>query len=133
MITAFGLDNFEQYRKNNPFMDYNHIELVEVTEERCVVKLELRPESLNLNGYVHGGLIYSLADCVSGILSRTNGTNYITLNGNLNFIRNVNQGTIYSDAVIIRRGRRTCVERVRVYDENETVLADGTITMISAE
>ena len=59
-------EDFRAYAKSNPFMEYNHISIVSVSPDRCVVKVDLAPESKNRNGYAHGGLLYAMADCVTG-------------------------------------------------------------------
>lgn len=41
-------------------MEYNHISIVSVSPDRCVVKVDLAPDSKNRNGYAHGGLLYAM-------------------------------------------------------------------------
>ena len=38
-------EDFRAYAKSNPFMEYNHISIVFVSPDRCVVKVDLAPES----------------------------------------------------------------------------------------
>ena len=52
-------EDFRAYAKSNPFMEYNHISIVSVSPDRCVVKVDLAPDSKNRNGYAHGGLLYA--------------------------------------------------------------------------
>ena len=51
------LSDFERYQRENPFMDYNHIEIVFVESERSQVRMAITPSGRNLNGAVHGGLL----------------------------------------------------------------------------
>lgn len=127
------LFDFETYQKSNPFMYHNHIEQVEITPEHCRVKVELRPESMNLNGYVHGGLIYSMADVVSGIHSRTDGNRYVTQSSHINFLKNTRSGVIYCDTEIVKRGRTLVIIHFQVSDENGKLLADGVMDYIKVE
>ena len=46
----------------NTFMVHNFIEMEHVEPDRAVFRLDVRPESLNAYGMVHGGAIYTLAD-----------------------------------------------------------------------
>ena len=41
--------------KKNQFMSYNHIELEHVEPDYAVFRLDIRPESRNIFGMVHGG------------------------------------------------------------------------------
>ena len=123
--------DFEAYVARNPFMAYNHIEIVSASPQRSVVQVRLTDESMNLQGAVHGGLIYSMADCVAGICARAEqGETYVTQSSHISFLRNVTQGTIYASAETIKRGRRVIVSRISVYTEDGTLLADGSIEMM---
>jgi len=133
MSMPFGLDDYEQYARNNPFMYYNHIELCSVSPERSVVKLTLAEESRNLHGTVHGGLIYAMADCVAGITARAEGRDYVTQSAHMNFLGNVKDGDVFSDATVVKRGRRQVILHVRVYTAGEKLLADGVVDMFAAE
>lgn len=75
----FDLSDFERYQRENPFMDYNHIEIVFVEPERSQVRMEITPSGRNLNGAVHGGLLYTMVDCVAGVTARADGRNSVVL------------------------------------------------------
>ena len=63
----------EHYRKSNPFMDHCGIEAVVSSPECSEVTLTIRPESRNIHGVVHGGLLFTMADCVAGLTARADG------------------------------------------------------------
>ena len=125
--------NFEEYQKSNPFMLHNHIEQVEVTDDHCRVKVTLKPESMNLNGAVHGGLIYSMADVVCGIQSRTSGGRYVTQSSHVNFLRNTKGNEIYCDTEVIKRGRTMVIIHFQVTDDAGKLMADGVMDYIRIE
>ncbi|MBQ8151662.1 MAG: PaaI family thioesterase [Firmicutes bacterium] len=122
--------DFEEYAKNNPYMYHNHVETVSVSEDSVRVKVKLVPESINLHGYVHGGLIYSMADIACGIHSRTDGGEYVTQSSHINYLSNVQEGEIYCDTEIIKRGRTLVIIHFRVTDETGKLLADGVVDYI---
>ena len=62
----------------NTFMVHNFIEMEHVEPDRAVFRLDVRPESLNAYGMVHGGAIYTLADNASGAVAHTDGKTYVT-------------------------------------------------------
>ena len=62
----------------NTFMVHNFIEMEHVEPDRAVFRLDVRPESLNAYGMVHGGAIYTLADNATGAVAHTDGRNYVT-------------------------------------------------------
>ena len=53
--------------KKNQFMSYNHIELEHVEPDYAVFRLDIRPESRNIFGMVHGGALYTNS-FISGLL-----------------------------------------------------------------
>ncbi len=130
MQDPFLLSDFSAYERNNPFMAYNHIEICSASASSSVVKVHLAPESKNLHGAVHGGLLYAMADCVAGVTARASGDDYVTQSAHINFLRNVREGVVYAQADTIKRGRRVIVLHVTVYDGDHVLLADGSIDML---
>ena len=117
------IGDVDAYAANNPFMAYNHIQITAIGEDAngdhyAEVSVELRPESMNLHGAVHGGLLYGLADCVAGIVARCDGSNH---------------GTVFARAEVIRRGRRMAVVHVTVRDGEDNLLADCAVDMMRME
>ena len=124
-----NVHDFEGYVKNNPFMAYNHIELIEAGPDRSTVRLTIRPESQNLHGTVHGGLLYALADCVAGVTARADGTDYVTQSGHISFLGNVSSGTIFATGTTLRRGHRALFVHIDIRSESGEQLADGTVEL----
>ena len=91
--------------------------------------MEVHPNGLNLMGQVHGGLIYSLADVVTGLTARADGREYVTQSAHINFIGNVSSGTVIARGLLIRRGRTITIVRGEVTDEKGKLLADVTVDM----
>ena len=125
------IGDYKEYAEKNAFMAYNRIEIVSADENCAVVRVELRPESMNLHGAVHGGLLYGMADCVAGVVARANGEDYVTQSAHINFLRNVTQGTVYARADVVRRGRRIVVTHVSVTDGGGRLLADCAVDLIA--
>lgn len=125
----FDLSDFERYQRENPFMDYNHIEIVFVEPERSQVRMAVTPSGRNLNGAVHGGLLYTMVDCVAGVTARADGRNYVTQSAYINFLKNVTKGILFATGEIVRRGNRVAVVHVRVENEDAVLLADASVEL----
>lgn len=121
--------NAEEYLASNPFMRYNHMEITKISKEYSEIRMEVHPNGLNLMGQVHGGLIYSLADVVTGLTARADGREYVTQSAHINFIGNVSSGTVIARGLLIRRGRTITIVRGEVTDEKGKLLADVTVDM----
>ena len=126
---GFNYLDTEEYLNHNPFMKYNHMEIVTISPECSEIRLLVNPDSLNLGGQVHGGLLYALADVVTGITARADGRRYVTQSAHINFIRNVSEGVVTAKGEMIRRGKTISILRSVVTDEKGTLLAEATVDM----
>lgn len=125
----FNVLNPDEYLANNPFMQHNHMYITEIGTECSEVRMEVHPEGLNIMGQIHGGLLYSLADVVTGLTARADGRKYVTQSAHVNFIGNVSAGTIIAKGVLVRRGRSITIVRGIVTDENGKLLLETTVDM----
>ena len=66
-------ESAETRMRKNAFMLHNYIELERVEKDRAVFKLDIRPESCNPYGLIHGGAIYTLADNATGAAAHSDG------------------------------------------------------------
>ena len=92
----------------NPFMQYNHIEIVSVTSDSAVMSLDIRRDTTNIYGYVHGGAFFTMADCCAGLTARSDGRQYVTQNASVNFIHNVKAGHLTARSRTVSRRRHIC-------------------------
>ena len=120
--------SFETLVQANRFAAHNGIQLRQVELGKAEAVLEMGPNSVNPYGRIHGGALYTLADCAGGMACRTDGRRYVTLDGTLHFIRSADHGTITAAASVIHRGRTTSVVGVRITDQDDTLLATGDFT-----
>ena len=112
----------------NAFTDHNFIRLESAEADCAVYRLDIRPESRNPFGMVHGGALYTLADDAAGGAAHSDGRHYVTQHGDLHFLDNRAHGTIRATGRVRRRGRATVLVDVEVADEAGALLAAGTFT-----
>ena len=125
-------DTQERIRKN-AFMLHNHIELESVERDRAVFKLDIRPESCNPYGMVHGGAIYTLADNATGTAAHSDGRYYVTQTSALHFLRNQFRGTVRATAWVRHRGKSTVLTSVDITSEDGKLLATGEFTFFCVD
>lgn len=121
-----------ELNKKNLFATYNHIEAEFVEPDHAIFKLEIRPESKNPYGIVHGGAIYTMADNATGYAAHTDGRSYVTQGSSMHFLRNQSEGVVRADAKVRHRGRTTCLVNVDILGEGGKLLAHGRCSPISA-
>lgn len=68
-----------EYTAENAFVQACGIEIWELEEDHAVMGTAARPELLNPMGMLHGGLLFTLADCCSGVTARTDGRTVCTV------------------------------------------------------
>ena len=112
----------------NQFAVYNHIEMVSVEQNEAVFRLNIRPESKNAYGMVHGGAIYAMADNAAGFAVHTDGRHHVTQTSALHFLRNQSEGTVTATARVRHRGNTTTLVMVDIEGENGKLLATGEFT-----
>lgn len=113
----------------NPFMQYNHIEIDSVTLDEAAMSLDIRKDSTNIYGFVHGGALFTMADCCAGLTARSDGRQYVTQNASVNFIHNVKSGHLTAHGKTISRGRHVCVVSVEIISETGSLLFSSTFSM----
>ena len=112
---------------------YNHIFVTDVEPESAVVEAELRPESLNPLGMAHGGFVYSMCDVAAGVIIAQYADKFVTLSGNLYFMRQSKGKKLRCEARIIKRGRTVNVVDTCVFDDSGTLTAKGTFEIYIME
>ena len=128
-----SLETARETERMNQFAVYNHIEMVEVEPDHAIFRLNIRPESKNGYGMVHGGAIYAMADNATGFAAHTDGRSYVTQTSALHLLRNQTSGTIRANAYLRHRGRSTCLVSVDIVGEGGKLLATGEFTFFCVD
>lgn len=119
--------------KDNGFMTYNGLYVVEAKENYVKIGVDITEKSLNPFGIVHGGLIYTLADSAMGIALATTGRSGVTLNSTIDYLTPGKGKKLFADTEIVKDGKSIVVFRVNIKDENDTLVsvASGTYYIIN--
>ena len=113
---------------SNAFTVYNSIQLESAEPDHVVYRLDIRPESRNPYGMVHGGALYPPADDAAGGTAHSDGRHYVTQSGGLHFLDNRAHGIIRAAGRVRHRGRSTVLIAVDITDEAGALLATGEFT-----
>jgi acyl-CoA thioesterase len=124
----------EMMEKKNDAPDferYNGIRIVDVDDGFCAVEVEMNPNSLNIWGIPHGGLLYTMADLAAGYaVVATTGKGTVTTSGSMNFLRTTYPpGKLRAEARLDYAGKSTSFYRVEVRDDAKRLLATASFTM----
>lgn len=115
------------------FNKYNHIYTTDIGPDYSVVESELRPESMNPLGMAHGGFVYSMCDVAAGVVISQRAKHFVTLSGNLYFMRPSKGKKLRCEGKVIKSGRTVNVVDTSVFDDNGTLTAKGTFEIYVLE
>ena len=109
-----------------PFARFVGLEISEISRDRVVCYLDLRPELMNSMGRGHGGAVYTLIDHTFAIAANLvyDSTGQ---NTNVSFYRPA-QGRLTAVAVPINRSRSLEVYDVRVTNDEGKLIASSVCT-----
>lgn len=124
------VENVKKNFSTDSFPNLIGIDLLELSEGKAVIQMQVREEHLNLLGTTHGGAIFTLADTVMGLAanSRT-GRVSVTLNMQINYLHTSKAGAILTAVSVEEKlTRKTGVYSVRITDSNNELIAIATGT-----
>ena len=117
-----------------PFSDYLGVELVEVTPERVVARLTVRPELCTRPAVLHGGAVMALADTLGGVATVANlveGQWTTTIESKTNFLAAVPEGEVATaECTALHRGKTTMVWQTKILRQDGRVAAYVTQTQL---
>jgi len=118
---------------NTGLITHLGIELVEVTPDRVVARLQVNEKLMTVTGTVHGGTLMAFADTIGAAGTAANlaeGQNTATIESKTNFISGCRSGTITAESKPIHKGKRTHVWETRITDEKGKLLSVTTQTQM---
>lgn len=114
--------------KENLFMKTCGLDLEKDENGEYFIKATVTPNIYNPYGMVHGGLLYTIADAITGVAARNTGKIGVTLNSSFSYLSNVSEGVIIGRAETVRVGNTVAVFRAIISTESGKELAEGTFT-----
>lgn len=128
--------NYEVIRKerneNNIFAKFLGITITEIGPGYAKSELIINENHININGVVHGGCIFTIADVTGGAASISDGNNYATLDSSFHYINPaLNTSALYAVTREIKRGKRICIQNVTVKNQDNLLIAEGTFTYMT--
>ena len=123
--------NYEQIKEirnnDNVFARVLGINTREMKKGYALGEMAVRQEHMNINGSVHGGALYALADTIGGsAAAAAHGHRVTTSSGTLDFLAAaMNTDKLICKAEVVKSGKRISVCQTRIYDCEEKLVAIG--------
>lgn len=114
--------------ENRGFMKYTNMHLDDVLDNIVKISVKISEDALNPYNFVHGGLIYALADSAMGMCALANGKKSVTINANINYLKPTIGTTLHAVARPIKEGKNISHYEALIYNDKEelTAIANGT-------
>ena len=103
---------------------------------KATLEYRARPEMCHSGGVVQGGFVTGWIDAAmahAAIAANGHDVTPMTLELKVSFFAPVRPGLVIAEGWVERAGRRTCFYEGHLKDENGTVLAKATTTMLLAD
>lgn len=120
-------EQLEFTNQSNQFMNHCGIRIAELREGLCRAELTAAAYCKNTGDTIHGGLLYTMADCAVSAYGRAVYGSCVTLSGEFHYLSNVTEGLLTAEARPVKQGGTVLVLRAEVR-AGEKLLADGTFT-----
>lgn len=126
----FDLQKILEYRSEfNFFPNTLGIKAVELSEDRAIAILKINQNHLNPNNTVHGGVLFTLADTVSGMLVCSDGCMHTTVSGTIEYANPTMCGdTLTAEATFIKQGRKISYLNVDIKNVDGDLMCFATFT-----
>ncbi len=110
------------------------VKVVDVSPERIVAELEVRPDLCTAGGIMHGGAYMAFADTLGAVGTVVNlpaGGTTTTTDSSTKFMAGARKGTtVRGESVALHRGRTTMVWQTSIYNEDGKLCAFVTQTQL---
>ncbi|SEA32501.1 uncharacterized domain 1-containing protein [Thalassobacillus cyri] len=129
MVLTMDVEDIRKEFENCPYFHYMGLEIIFFEKENVRIQLNIKPEFLNTNGTLHGGVYAAAIDFIQSMhLRSVTNTRCVTTNLTIHFTAPIKTGTIFAEASIISRGHKTAFVDGILKDENGKVISKGTGT-----
>ena len=117
--------------KREPIASFLKMRLQELSPGYAKVVMKLRPEHLNFNGMIFGGIVMAVADQAFAYASNSLAHPSIASQLNINFISGAGvDDELTAECRVVRSGKRVGVSEIKVTNQEGKLMAQATGTTI---
>ena len=119
--------------KNSPYHSHMKMTLDQIALDAAEVGIKLAECHLQPYGIVHGGVVATIIDTATfwaAFLRLPEESGLVNVDLKLNYLQSVIDGKLTARGTCIRSGRSICYSEASVYNENDSLIAHGTSTLM---
>ena len=117
--------------EGEPIASFLDMRLLELSEGYARVAMKLRPEYLNFNGMVFGGIIAAVADQAFAYGTNSVITPNVASQFNIHYVAGASaDDELIAECRVVKSGRRVCISEMTVTNQEGKLIARATGTTI---
>lgn len=125
------VDELRTRGQNEPVASFLGMRLQELRPGYARITMKLRPEFVNFNGYIFGGIIMALADQAFAYAGNTLAYPSIATQFNIHFVAAAGTGDeLTAEGHVVRSGPRVGISEMKVTSQDGRLIARATGTTI---
>jgi len=128
---ADELKHLLELGKDEPIAKFLGMRLLELSPGYARVSMQMKPEYINFNGMVFGGIISAVADQAFAYATNSVINPNVASQFNIHFIAAAAaQDELTAECRVMKSGKRVCVSEIKVTDRDGKIVATATGTTI---
>jgi len=117
--------------KNEPVAKFLGMRLLELSPGYARVSMPMKPEYINFNGMIFGGIISAVADQAFAYATNSVINPNVASQFNIHFIAAVGvRDELTAECRVMKSGKRVCISEIRVTNQEGKLVATATGTTI---
>ncbi|MCX6004994.1 MAG: PaaI family thioesterase [Chloroflexi bacterium] len=125
------INKLKQLSATEPVASFLDIKLLEISPGYAKVSMKMKPQYLNFNGMVFGGIITCVADQAFAYATNSVITPNVATQFNIHFIAAANaDDELTAECRVIKSGKRVCISEMAVNNQDGKLIARSTGTTI---
>lgn len=122
-------DKMTEVIDNDAFSQYLKLEIVEFEDKFIRARIPFEGDVINNYGSTHGGVLYSIADIMGGVVACMTGNFCTTVEGHMNYLEPARSDKyIYVEAKRVRNGQHLVVVKCKIKNDAGKLLDDASFT-----
>ncbi|MFA4909413.1 MAG: PaaI family thioesterase [Candidatus Omnitrophota bacterium] len=120
-----------EHGKNEPVAGFLGMRLLELSPGYARVSMPMKPEYINFNGMIFGGIISSVADQAFAYATNSVINPNVASQFNIHFIAAVGvEDELTAECRVMKSGKRVCISEIKVMNREGQLIATATGTTI---
>ena len=125
------IEKLKGLEKTEPVASFLNMQLIELSQGYARVTMAMKPEYINFNGMVFGGIISSVADQAFAYATNSVITPNVASQFNIHFIAAAASGDrLTAECHVLKSGKRVCISEIKVTNQDGKIVAMCTGTTI---